>query len=157
MDDTNLLLLAPNTTLQCRAPCALLQRQALRPCKQHPTCVRITWLSPTKPHVAAPYADWPSTVLPCVHRHLQVNSEVLRELLGVVEACWLGHAGAAEEADAGGGAALAEAAFVVQLLDALTGRPHGGQTECYEQGTLTPAIAYNTAAPKTCKMTLLLA
>lgn len=85
--------------------------------------------SHVKQYVRAPYGGWPSAVLPCPPRHLQVNSEVLRELLGVVEACWLGHAGAAEEADAGSGAALAEAAFVVQLLDALAGRQRGGQTK----------------------------
>nr|ADI46964.1 PR46bm [Volvox carteri f. nagariensis] len=51
---------------------------------------------------------------------VEISSEVLREILGVVEACWLGHGGAAEEAEGGSGAALREAAFVVQLLQVLS-------------------------------------
>lgn len=46
---------------------------------------------------------------------------MLRELLAVLNACWLGHAGATEEAEGGGGAALREAGFVVQVLNTLTG------------------------------------
>nr|BCL66087.1 hypothetical protein [Volvox africanus] len=51
---------------------------------------------------------------------VEVSSEVLREVLGVVEACWLGHGGAAEEAEGGSGAALREAVFAVRSLEALT-------------------------------------
>ncbi|GFR44031.1 hypothetical protein Agub_g5187, partial [Astrephomene gubernaculifera] len=51
---------------------------------------------------------------------VEVSTEVLREVLCVLEACWLGHGGAAEEAEGGAGAALREAAFVVQLLEALS-------------------------------------
>ncbi|KAG2486205.1 hypothetical protein HYH03_015167 [Edaphochlamys debaryana] len=51
---------------------------------------------------------------------VEVSAETLRELLVVLDACWLGHAGAAEEADAGAGAALREAAFVAELLAALS-------------------------------------
>nr|BCL66156.1 hypothetical protein [Volvox reticuliferus] len=51
---------------------------------------------------------------------VEISSEVLREVLGVVEACWLGHGGAAEEAEDGSGAALREAMFVVRSLEALT-------------------------------------
>jgi hypothetical protein len=56
---------------------------------------------------------------------VEVNAEVLREALAVLEACWLGHGGAAEEAEEAGGrsghAALREAAFVVEALAALAG------------------------------------
>jgi hypothetical protein len=52
---------------------------------------------------------------------VEISAEVLRELLAVLQACWLGHAGVAEEAVPGGGAALREAGFVVQVLSSLTG------------------------------------
>ncbi|GLC37910.1 Coiled-coil domain-containing protein 103 [Pleodorina starrii] len=52
---------------------------------------------------------------------VEISSEVLREILAVLEACWLGHGGAAEEAEGGAGAALREAAFVTGLLEALSG------------------------------------
>ncbi|KXZ50990.1 PR46b [Gonium pectorale] len=51
---------------------------------------------------------------------VEVSAEALREILAVLEACWLGHGGAAEEAEGGAGAALREAAFVVRVLEALS-------------------------------------
>lgn len=50
---------------------------------------------------------------------VEISSEVLRDVLTVLEACWLGHGGAAEEV--GAGCALREAVFVVQLLQVLAG------------------------------------
>nr|Q94EY1.1 RecName: Full=Coiled-coil domain-containing protein 103 homolog; AltName: Full=Protein PR46bp [Chlamydomonas reinhardtii]AAK70875.1 unknown [Chlamydomonas reinhardtii]ADF43150.1 PR46bp [Chlamydomonas reinhardtii] len=51
---------------------------------------------------------------------VEISAEVLREMLAVLEACWLGHGGVAEEAEGGAGAALLEAAFVVQVLEAVS-------------------------------------
>ncbi|KAG2429280.1 hypothetical protein HXX76_011048 [Chlamydomonas incerta] len=53
---------------------------------------------------------------------VEISAEVLREMLVVLEACWLGHGGAAEEAEGGSGAALREAAFVVQVLEAVSSK-----------------------------------
>lgn len=53
---------------------------------------------------------------------VEISAEVLREMLAVLEACWLGHGGVAEEAEGGAGAALLEAAFVVQVLEAVSSK-----------------------------------
>ncbi|KAL6759894.1 PR46bm [Haematococcus lacustris] len=52
---------------------------------------------------------------------LEISSDTLKELLVILDTCWLGHAGAAEDAEnaAGRGGALDEAVWVVQVLDAL--------------------------------------
>ncbi|MEW5303826.1 MAG: hypothetical protein WDW36_006480 [Sanguina aurantia] len=50
---------------------------------------------------------------------VEINVLLLKELIAVLEACWLGHAGAAEDESHDGGA-LREAHFVVQVLTAFT-------------------------------------
>ncbi|GAX81006.1 hypothetical protein CEUSTIGMA_g8441.t1 [Chlamydomonas eustigma] len=49
---------------------------------------------------------------------VEISSEALKEIIEVLEACWLGYAGAAEEGQAG--SALKEAGFVVQVLQSLS-------------------------------------
>eukprot|EP00798_Chlamydomonas_sp_ICE-L_P006841 gene6841-30818_t len=52
---------------------------------------------------------------------IEISSDVLKDMLAAIDTCWMSHAGAAEEGSEGSGAALGEAKFVVQILDALTG------------------------------------
>lgn len=49
---------------------------------------------------------------------IEISSEALKEIIEVLEVCWLGYAGAAEEELAG--SALREAGFVVQVLQSLS-------------------------------------
>lgn len=53
---------------------------------------------------------------------VEVNAEVLKDLISVLGTCWLSHAGAAEEAAEAGGSALREAAFVIQVLEAVSSK-----------------------------------
>lgn len=62
-------------------------------------------------------------LLPAIFR-VEIGSELLGEIIGVLEACWLGFAGAAEDADASQHRALQEASFALEVLAALSGGAH---------------------------------
>uniref|UniRef100_A0A7R9V6A5 Uncharacterized protein n=1 Tax=Chlamydomonas euryale TaxID=1486919 RepID=A0A7R9V6A5_9CHLO len=51
---------------------------------------------------------------------VEISVDALKDVLTALEACWLVHAGAAEDGAEGSGAALSEAVFVVSVLAALS-------------------------------------